>query len=509
MKGLPFILDLMPQALSPFCAWPAAQRLSIALCHKDPAEEYEMNNDYADCYQTLGVSRDASPAEIKKAYFRLVREHSPEKDPEGFQKIRAAYEEISTANKEESLSFPQPTDPFAQKILKEILTSNRSGNYERSKKLCMEAVRIFPDDAQFHFLLISAYRMCGNSGKAVKAAETLLESDPNNKWYVRELAVCYVERGWMKTKGLKACDKAYALGIRDVEFILLYSSALRTNRQYDKALRILEELYNSKKYWQQEDMPEFLEILFRLSFLSFNTLETEQDRLFHLVCTELQKYVHYLADYYYELHALFISLITLCKKDFIARSKELFSCLSALEKIVHPEKENAEYFEAFKEAILSTLFLADPRIGDLLKMAHNVYYEPNPEYEKFDQTDIQLCLIEKKDELFPEFEIIHNDYPDFFEKLQPLSGKILAGGNLRFLKDGLLKIYRRLEPYYEGGQYYELYPEEKIRSKGIAVTSPDDTSPRIRTGRKIGRNEPCPCGSGKKYKNCCLKKETG
>ena len=24
---------------------------------------------------------------------------------------------------------------------------------------------------------------------------------------------------------------------------------------------------------------------------------------------------------------------------------------------------------------------------------------------------------------------------------------------------------------------------------------------------KLGRNEPCPCGSGKKYKNCCLGKE--
>lgn len=24
---------------------------------------------------------------------------------------------------------------------------------------------------------------------------------------------------------------------------------------------------------------------------------------------------------------------------------------------------------------------------------------------------------------------------------------------------------------------------------------------------KIGRNDPCPCGSGKKYKNCCLRKE--
>jgi preprotein translocase subunit SecA len=25
--------------------------------------------------------------------------------------------------------------------------------------------------------------------------------------------------------------------------------------------------------------------------------------------------------------------------------------------------------------------------------------------------------------------------------------------------------------------------------------------------KKIGRNDPCPCGSGKKYKNCCLKKD--
>ena len=25
-------------------------------------------------------------------------------------------------------------------------------------------------------------------------------------------------------------------------------------------------------------------------------------------------------------------------------------------------------------------------------------------------------------------------------------------------------------------------------------------------GPKIGRNDPCPCGSGKKYKKCCGKK---
>jgi preprotein translocase subunit SecA len=32
------------------------------------------------------------------------------------------------------------------------------------------------------------------------------------------------------------------------------------------------------------------------------------------------------------------------------------------------------------------------------------------------------------------------------------------------------------------------------------------SEPRVATGTKVGRNEPCPCGSGKKYKKCCLLK---
>ena len=39
-------------------------------------------------YHILGLEPGASQAEIKKAYFRMVRQHSPESDPEQFQKIR-------------------------------------------------------------------------------------------------------------------------------------------------------------------------------------------------------------------------------------------------------------------------------------------------------------------------------------------------------------------------------------------------------------------------------------
>ena len=34
-----------------------------------------------------------------------------------------------------------------------------------------------------------------------------------------------------------------------------------------------------------------------------------------------------------------------------------------------------------------------------------------------------------------------------------------------------------------------------------------DSTWRVRMDHRLSRNDPCPCGSGKKYKNCCRRKE--
>jgi preprotein translocase subunit SecA len=39
-------------------------------------------------------------------------------------------------------------------------------------------------------------------------------------------------------------------------------------------------------------------------------------------------------------------------------------------------------------------------------------------------------------------------------------------------------------------------------SRGTSERRPE----AARSGQKVGRNDPCPCGSGKKYKKCCLAK---
>ena len=37
---------------------------------------------------------------------------------------------------------------------------------------------------------------------------------------------------------------------------------------------------------------------------------------------------------------------------------------------------------------------------------------------------------------------------------------------------------------------------------GATRRAAEPATPFVRDGRKVGRNEPCPCGSGKKYKQC-------
>ena len=47
-----------------------------------------------DPFAVLGVERDATAEDVRRAYFRLVRQNPPEAHPEEFKRIRAAYETL-------------------------------------------------------------------------------------------------------------------------------------------------------------------------------------------------------------------------------------------------------------------------------------------------------------------------------------------------------------------------------------------------------------------------------
>jgi curved DNA-binding protein CbpA len=70
-----------------------------------------------DPYTVLGLERSADAAQIKQAYFALVRTHPPERDPAMFKRIRAAYERLRDPAKrlETDMLLLQPWQPTARR----------------------------------------------------------------------------------------------------------------------------------------------------------------------------------------------------------------------------------------------------------------------------------------------------------------------------------------------------------------------------------------------------------
>ena len=55
-----------------------------------------------------------------------------------------------------------------------------------------------------------------------------------------------------------------------------------------------------------------------------------------------------------------------------------------------------------------------------------------------------------------------------------------------------------------GHDYYEMVAIMSLKSRSVSGAGGDPAKKGAQVKRvKVGRNDPCPCGSGKKYKNCC------
>jgi uncharacterized protein YchJ len=86
-----------------------------------------------------------------------------------------------------------------------------------------------------------------------------------------------------------------------------------------------------------------------------------------------------------------------------------------------------------------------------------------------------------------------NEYPEFFKLNQTFYLDVLNEKKTDYLTDIYYGKYKRANP----GTIKTIHYDEDDNF--------NDTEEKIfvRTSPKIGRNVPCPCGSGKKYKRCC------
>jgi len=82
----------------------------------------------------------------------------------------------------------------------------------------------------------------------------------------------------------------------------------------------------------------------------------------------------------------------------------------------------------------------------------------------------------------------------------------MQGAELATVRQIAHEVLKTLKPKY---QKKPNLPNGSLSLGGIKMVFKEDVPKQVKTSKtstkKVGRNDPCPCGSGKKYKKCCGK----
>ncbi len=464
-------------------------------------------------YRILGIEEGADEREIKRAYFKLVRKYSPEKEPERFQEIRAAYERLTEKKEEDPYSpyaageMEMPDDPFAGRMLEQIRELKTYGDY--GKALCMaeEGIRYFGETEAFLFELARCCLLMGKTGKAVKNFEKLAVRYPDKMFYKGELAKAYFDRGYGK-KALEAFREAFGMGWREPDFILCYSECCMYRECPEEGIGILEDMVDHVDAGNRKKrMQELLEAHTGMIVLSVMAPERFPEavgrcRVF------LEDAERLLTDYGQEVQNLFAAVLlgafrtgNLGNRD-VETVKRLVA--GKFPEINDAMQENVE--------LQAMSLLADDRMGELMKRTVGTFlvFQEDDETERhiyFLQLDTLLCHLQEWPAQKPEWEIIRKEYKVIYEELSELFEVLQMGSEQRRMyREHVEEEYSRLAKKYGDGKYYELYPDRQPDLSEIKWDSQEEGT-FVRMEKKVGRNDPCPCGSGKKYKKCCMGKE--
>jgi curved DNA-binding protein CbpA len=405
-------------------------------------------------YEILEIPQTASPQEIKRAYYTAVKKYPPEHNPKEFARIKASYD---------------------------ILRDPQRRLYHDSE-LEMDVFEFF-GQKEAESLMDK-----GNTGRAIKKYEALLIDKPHNLVLMRGLAEAYEQRGFCN-KAIEQYEKYLALYELDINTWSSYIHCLFANSFYDKAryaLRKAVELNEKHElgnidilllaiaYFIDED-DEFtrrcFDMLHKLD-LSKSVVENPAMVIIGLVLR------HEAADFAED--ALLIGR-NIKPQDYGYEQIEKLHVMKEMADLEH-SGDFDDVFAALFQSLIDGVNTPRERL-ELICMESHILSEKPHLMRK------QIRIINYT---YPRLFALHKKF--FLSFLNEKNEEKMCVSNYSQAKS-MLKQYPELKREFSMADDYDMETDE---DEGIEIEP-------VRTEPKIGRNEPCPCGSGKKYKKCCGK----
>ncbi len=119
------------------------------------------------------------------------------------------------------------------------------------------------------------------------------------------------------------------------------------------------------------------------------------------------------------------------------------------------------------------------------------------DYTKITNYDLCIKYFLNKDKYSANLiRNVANKHSNFMEIVNAVLAK-------NYTLDELLKTYKRRYVDNKIISSTTVLYRSNAFSRTLGIIEDNENKPQIDTSKKIGRNDPCPCGSGKKYKKCC------
>jgi curved DNA-binding protein CbpA len=210
-------------------------------------------------YERLGVNREATLEEIKKAYRTLLRQYTPERAPEEFKRIREAYETLGSASTRQE--YDRSTRSGPDSVLAKANAAMQASDYAAAELLLKQVLLAHPDLAGARNLLGLCLLYQSKANDAITQFTRLLR-EPNadatvfaNAGHAFALAKRYPDaEAAFKEAIARAGDGAG-------EYYSAWADLWVERNDYKKASGILEEGIRADKQVNFDDVPLLLKLL--------------------------------------------------------------------------------------------------------------------------------------------------------------------------------------------------------------------------------------------------------
>jgi tetratricopeptide (TPR) repeat protein len=441
-------------------------------------------------YETLGLAKSAGDEEIKRAYFGLVRKYQPDRFPEEFKEIRAAYETLRDREKRAEYDAVDNLPLSAAPLFHEARRLDRLGRYNKSAELYREILKSHPGLDSVREQYARSLSDNDKTGKAAEVWEELCRKHPGNSRYARELGRCYSDRGWNK-KALAEARRGLALERDSIDGWLLLLSC------------VIEGAKNSPGFWDEVKAVS-LEALEAVKAVKTNEWEKIQLCTYVFITNGIRNK---------ESARVYLrEIIRLIREGGRNGRDEGRQALKEIFRFV-PDGRMADFYSEFKEIEALLLDGVDEwmrekidsirlsvdienleKIGfsdvfrDLFRILNAGFEEDEDELEV---TAMEYAILDDKSLYAPQLRRLREEFPELYALHSSFFNEALR------TRDPDKMLYQRMKKYKR--------LKREIGNDGEPEAEPEPEAPETarRAQPKVGRNDPCPCGSGKKYKRCC------